>query len=240
MTGADGQDVPHAQGAERPAQAAPAVHFVSGHEGGADAALVRSLQQRPGQFGLGREHHLPGHPGQFPVLLVGRAGLGQVQRPVDQGVAAGCGEGQGHGYLAQRDTARGAAVLAGRTHRIRRRLLIGGLVHDQDRGPVIEPGNSPGRCRIQDLLVVPGRPGQQMLQPVRATVPDRLGEAPAIVILQLHQQPGCHLTGRLAGLPPRETPRHLREQVLQQDTRLVIRYRGSGGCRFLIVCHDSS
>jgi hypothetical protein len=80
-----------------------------------------------------------------------------------------------------------------------------------------------------------------MLQPVRATVPDCLGNAAAVVILQLHQQPGCHLTGGLAGLPPPEAPRHPPpEQVRQQDTRLVIRYRDSSGCRFLIVCHDSS
>ena len=32
-------------------------------------------------------------------------------------------------------------------------------------------GHRPGRCRIQDLLVIPDRPGQQMLQPVRATIP---------------------------------------------------------------------
>src|SRR6266568_3382815 len=81
---------------------------------------------------------------------------------------------------------------------------------------------------------------QQMLQPVRATVPGRLGDAPAVVIFQLHQQPVHHLAGGLAALPPRKTPRYLPEQVLQQDTRMVIRYRGSGGCRFLIVCHDSS
>ena len=47
-------------------------------------------------------------------------------------------------------------------------LLIGGLVHDQYRVPVIELRHSPGRCRIQDPLVIPDRPGQQMLQPVRA------------------------------------------------------------------------
>ena len=129
----------------------------------------------------------------------------------------------------------------GRADRVGGGLLIGGLVHDQYRVPVIEARNSPGRSRVQDLPVVPDRPGQQMLQPVRATVPGRLGDAPAITVLQLHQQAVHHLTGDLAGLPPRKTPRHLPEQVLQQqDTRLVIRYRGSSGCRFLIVCHDSS
>jgi hypothetical protein len=75
---------------------------------------MRSPQQHPGQLWLGREHHLLVHPGQLPVLLADRACLGQVQRPVDQRVATGCGEGQGDGDLAQRDPAYGAAVLAGR------------------------------------------------------------------------------------------------------------------------------
>jgi len=223
VVGANCQHVPHAQDADRPAQVTPAIHFVSGHAGGPDPALERALQQRHGQLRLGREHHLPGYPGQLTVLFVGRAGPGQVQRPAGQRVAAGRGEGQGDGDLAQRDPPRGAGVLAGRADRAGGGLLVGGLVHDQDRGPVIELRNSPGRCRFQDLLVVPDRPGQQVLQPVRAAVPERLGDAPAVVVLQFHQQPGCHLAGGLAGLPPRKAPRHLPEQVLQQDTRLVIR-----------------
>ena len=56
-------------------------------------------------------------------------------------------------------TAHSAGVLAGRADRVGGGLLIGGLVHDQDRVPVIELASSPGRCRIQDLLVIPDRPG---------------------------------------------------------------------------------
>jgi hypothetical protein len=78
MIGADCQHVPHAQGADRPAQIEPAVDFIPGHEGGADPALVCSLQQRPGQLWFGREHHLLGHPGQLTVLFVGRPCPGQV------------------------------------------------------------------------------------------------------------------------------------------------------------------
>lgn len=142
---------------------------------------------------------------------------------VDQRVATGCGEAQGDGDLAQRDPAYGAAVLAGRADRVGRGFLIGGLIHDQYRVPVIELRDRPGRRRIQDLLVVPDRPGQQMLQPVRTTVPDRLGDAPAVVILQLHQQPVHHLTRGLAGLPTWKTPCHLLKPVSQQYMRLVIR-----------------
>jgi hypothetical protein len=54
----DLQRITYAQGADRPAQVAPAIHFVSGHAPGTDPALVRWLQQRPGQIRLGRELQL--------------------------------------------------------------------------------------------------------------------------------------------------------------------------------------
>ena len=38
-----------------------------------------------------------------------------------------------------------------------------------------------------------------------------------------YQQPLHHLASGLAGLPATEAPRHLPEQILQQDARLVIR-----------------
>ncbi len=44
-----------------------------------------------------------------------------------------------------------------------------------------------GCGRIQGPLVVPDRAAQQMLWPLRATVADRLGEAPAVAVLQFHQ-----------------------------------------------------
>ena len=102
-------------------------------------------------------------------------------------------------------------------------FLIGGLIHDQHRILVTEMADRPGRCRIEQLLFVPDRPRQQVLQPVRTPVPGRLGDAPAVIVFQLHQQPLHHLSGGLAGFPATETPRHLPEQIFQQDTRLVIR-----------------
>jgi hypothetical protein len=46
----------------------------------------------------------------------------------------------------------------------------------------------------------------QVLQPVRTPMPGRLGDAPAVVVFQLHQQPFHHLSGGPAGLPATETP----------------------------------
>ena len=51
----------------------------------------------------------------------------------------------------------------------------------------------------------------------------RLGDARAVVVFQLYQQPLHHLSGGLAGFPATEIPRYLLKQIFQQDTRLVIR-----------------
>ena len=79
-----------------------------------------------------------------------------------------------------------------------------------------------------------------MLQPVRPAVPGRLGDRPAVVILQLHQQPAEHLAAGLPGLPPGKAPSHPAQQVRQQRGTGTIGYRGSRGCRILIVCHNPS
>jgi hypothetical protein len=76
-------------------------------------------------------------------------------------------------------------------------------------------------------------PRQQVLQPVRPAVPGRLGNRPAIMIVQLHQQPAHHLAA--ARLPPGKAPGHPSQQIRQQRGPGIIRYRGSSDCRILIV-----
>ena len=166
--------------------------------------------------------------------------LGQVQSPADQRMPAAGGIGQGHRHLAQRDTAHGAAVLAGRAGRVARGLLIGRLIHDQDPIPVIEVTDRPRRRDVRNALFVPDRTRQQMLQPVRPAMPGRLGDRPAVMIFQLHQQPADHLAAGLPGLPPRKAPGHPPQQIRQQRGPGIIRYRGSRDCRILIVSHNPS
>jgi len=68
-------------------------------------------------------------------------------------------------------------------------------------------------------------------------MPDRLGDRPAVVIVQLHQQPAEHLAAGLPGLPAGKAPGHLPQQVRQQRGPGLIGYRGSSDCRALIVSH---
>ena len=105
------------------------------------------------------------------VLLIRGARFEQVQSAADQRVPAGGGIGQGDRHLAQRDTAHGAAVLAGCADRIGGGLLVSRFIHDQHRVPVIEVTGRPSRRDTQDLLLVPDRTGQQVLQPARPAIP---------------------------------------------------------------------
>jgi hypothetical protein len=79
-----------------------------------------------------------------------------------------------------------------------------------------------------------------VLQPVRPAMPGRLGDRPAVVIFQLHQQPADHLPVALPGLPPRKALGHLPQQIRQQRGPGIIRYRDSSDCRTLIVSHHPS
>jgi len=201
---------------------------------------VRAVQQAAGQLRLGSEHHLLRHAGQLPVLLISRAPLGQVQSPADQRMPPAGGISQGHRHLTQRDTAHRAAVLPGRAGRAARGLLIGRLIHDQHPIPVIEVTDRPGRREVRNALVVPDRTGQEVLQPVRPAMPHRLGDRPAVVIVQFHQQPADHLAAALPGLPPGKAPGHPSQQIRQQRGPGIIGYRDSRDCRIVIVSHNRS
>ena len=76
-----------------------------------------------------------------------------------------------------------------------------------------------------------------MLQPVRPAMPGRLGDGPAVVIVQFHQQAADHLAAALPGLPPGKAPSDLSQQVRQQRGPGLIGYRGSSDCRVLVVSH---
>jgi hypothetical protein len=166
-----------------------------------------------------------------------RSGQSQtVQSAADQRMPAAAGKGQRDRDLAQRDTARRAAVLAGRassqrrtSHRRFRPRSAPRPRHRDDRPPMLRRC-PPGAAR-------PDRAGQQVLQPVRPAMAHRLGDRPAVVIVQFHQQPAHHLAAALPGLPPGKAPGHPSQQVRQQRGPGVIGYRGSSDCRVLVVSY---
>ena len=78
---------------------------------------------------------------------------------------------------------------------------------------------------------------QQVLRPARPAMPHRLGDRPAVVIVQFHQQSADHLAAGLPGLPPGKAPGHPSQQIRQQCGPGIIGYRDSSDCRVLIVSH---
>jgi hypothetical protein len=55
-----------------------------------------------------------------------------------------------------------------------------------------------------------------VLQLMRPAMPGRLGDRPAVVIYQFHQQPAHHLAARLPGHPGAKSTGHPSQQVCQQ------------------------
>ena len=76
-----------------------------------------------------------------------------------------------------------------------------------------------------------------MMQPTLPAVTDRLRDRPAVPVFEFHEQSVDHLGAGLPGLPAGEAPGHLAEQVRQQRRAAITSYRGSNGCRFVVVFH---
>jgi hypothetical protein len=236
---ADGHDIAGAELADAPAQVNAPVDLVADGEAGADAAVMRLLEQLAGQFRLGREHDLVRYPGQLTAFLVGRPVRGQVQGTADQGMPGRDRVRQRDRDLAQGDAPGGPAVLAGRAGTVGGGLHIGGLIHDQDR-VFATPGlvsmqlpDRPVRGFVQHRLVIAAGAGQQVLHPARAGVPGGLGEGPAVVIVEFGQQAVHHATARQPRLPAGEAPSDPRHQVIKQALVPAMVYRDSSGCRVI-------
>jgi site-specific DNA recombinase len=220
VVGPDREDVAGAACADALSQVTAAVDFVAGDEPGADSLVVRVLQQVVRELRLGLEHDLVGNSGQFAALLVGGPAFRQVQGPADQGVPGRGRPGEGDRDLAHRGSADGAAVLVRCPGAAVRGLLVGGLVHDQYHVRSVLAGgktaDGPACGGVQHLLLVAAGAGQQVLHPVRAGVPGRLGKRPAVTVLELGQQPVHHVLAGKTGLPSGEARRDLRHQVIEQ------------------------
>jgi len=187
VIGADRQDVAQAEPADALAQVTAPVDLVAGHHRRLDSQFAGVLGQVAGEFGLGGEHDLVRDPGQLPVLLIRSAGTGQVQGPAEQRVPpAGRVRERDHD-LAQGDSAGAAGVLAGRPGRVRGGFRVAGLVDDEyPVAAVAESGRGPAGGDVQHKLLVPHRSRQEMMQPARPAVADRLGDGPAVPVLEFH------------------------------------------------------
>jgi len=238
VVGPDREDVAGAACADALAQVTAAVDFVAGDEPGADSLVVRMLQQVARELRFRLERDLVGNSGQFAALLVGGPAFRQVQGPADQGVPGRGRPGEGDRDLAHRGSADGAAVLVRCPGTAVRGLLVGGLVHYQYRVRSVlacgKTADGPACGGVQHPLLVAAGAGQQVLHPVRAGVPGRLGKRPAVAVLELGQQPVHHVLAGKTGLPSGEARRDLRHQIIEQVLVIVMIYAGISGCRICL------
>ena len=178
--------------------------------------------------GLGGEYRLVGHAGQKASFLVAGPVLWQVQGAVEDRVPQAGSEGQMDSDLAHPDPAQSTGVLGPGADRIRGGLLVPGLVRDKHTVAVVECFRGPGRRLIEDGPLVPHGAREQVLEPVRAPMPQGLGQRPAVRILQLHQQALGHLPKRSPGLPAGKAASRPAHQVLEPLSILLVRYGGRG------------
>jgi hypothetical protein len=119
------------------------------------------------------------------------------------------------GDLGVLDPTGGAGVLALHAYGLGALVEIAGLVDDQHRLGVAKALDQVGAEVVADPVVVPHRPAEQMLHPIRTGVADVLGDRPAVLAWQVDQQPEHERPGSPAWLHPAEPARDPAQQPLQ-------------------------
>ncbi|WUW68105.1 hypothetical protein OG255_45625 (plasmid) [Streptomyces sp. NBC_01455] len=183
------------------------VDLVPGEPAGPDPEPKRVGDHGDRLLRLRREHHFLRDTGHVAALLVPGPVPWQIQGPVDHHPHAVGDGGKVDGDLAQTDAPEGTGVLAAGPDAIGRGLRVPCLVGDQDHVLTCEFTHNETGDFLSCLLVVEPRTRQQVLQPVRARMTQRLGECPAVPRVQLCQQAADHLGGRRTRLPPSKAVR---------------------------------
>jgi hypothetical protein len=129
---------------------------------------------------------------------------------------AAAGVHQGDGDLGVLDPPGGAGVLALHPNRCRPLLEVAGLVHHQHRLRVAQVLDHVVAAVIAHLVVIPHRPGQQVLHPVRVGVAGVLGDRPAVLAWQLRQQAAHERPGPPPKVRPSEPTRDPAQQLVEQ------------------------
>lgn len=167
-----------------------AVGFVAGHPGGGDAGVQRGGDHLSGQAKLGRELPLVGYTGRVAAPGTGGPGvLGQVEPPVDQRPPPHGGQRKEHADLAVLDASCGAGVLPLRPRRGPALLHEAGLIDDQNTAVGAEVADGVGAQVVTDGIGVPAGVAQQALHRPGPGVTGLFGQLPAVLALDIRQQP---------------------------------------------------
>ena len=146
------------------------------------------------------------------------------------------------GDLGVLNAAGGAGVLALHPCCSGALLQIAGLVNHQHRGGVAEVLDEVGAHVIADRVLIPHRPREQVLHPIRAGIPGVLGDRPAVLAGQVSQESEHESLGALAGLYPAIPAGDPAQQLIQghlPSGRVNI-YAVTGGHRLIFGCPHST
>jgi hypothetical protein len=171
-----------------------------------------------GKLGLVANPTWSGTPGRPQAVRIIDPGPGQVQLPVDHGMPGAAGIHQADGDLGVLDPPSSAGVLALHPNRGYPLLEIPGLIHHQDRLGVTDVLDQQGAHVVADRILVPHRPGQQVLHPIGAGIAGMLSDRPAVLTRQVRKQPTHERPGPPPQLhpskPTRNPAHHLVDQLL--------------------------
>jgi site-specific DNA recombinase len=181
-----------------------AVDLVGGHPCCRDAGIQRAGQHPGGQLRLGGKPDLVGDAGCLQALGVTGPRPGQVQLPVDQPVPGIGGVDEVDGDLGVFDPAGGAGVLALHPNGGGAALEVAGLVDDQHCLGVAQVLDEVGADVIAHAVVVPHRPGEQVLHPIRGGIAGVLGDRPAVLAWHVSEQAAHERPGPPAKVHPSE------------------------------------
>ena len=161
---------------------------------------------------------------------------GRYKGPVDQRVPGRRGVGQIDRDLGVLDPPGGAGVLALHTHRVDSLLEVSGLVNHQDGVRVAEVVDDVAAEVVADQVGVPDRAGQQVLQRIRCLRAAVLGDGPAVLPVQIGQQPEHQRGGVPAWFVPGEPATDPVQQVTEPgppSVRVYAMRRGHRGVFFV-------
>ncbi len=219
-----------------------AVDLIAGHPRRRHPGVQCQADHGRGQLGLGRKANLLGHASRPHTVGIVGPRPGQVQLPVNHRVP-----GVGGIHQVDRDlgvSTRPAVPVYWRCTPTVRVPFFRSPVSSDDQGRlgVAKAVDHVVADIVADLVLLPYRPGQQVLHPVRVGVAGVLGDRPAVLSWQLGQQPAHQRPCPPAQVHPSEPTRDPAQQLLQQllPAGRVYLYAVARGHRLIFGCVHST
>ncbi|MDQ0578442.1 hypothetical protein QF030_000620 [Streptomyces rishiriensis] len=217
-----------------------AVDLVAGDPRRGDAGIKSSGDHLGGQCGLGRERQVVGDACRAAPIGVLGPGARDVEAAVDGGVPGRTRVDEVYGDLGVLDPARGSGVLALDPDARGALLQVPGLVNNQYGALVSEVLDYEVPYLVADFVGIPAGPAEKVLHAGRTGVTGVLGDRPAVLPRQVHEQPQHEHPRPAARFHPGEPARHLAHQAIEYRLPPGKVYAVAHGHRLIFDCRHNS